>query len=95
MAGQGVERWIARAHLALADDLLQLEIPADLHRLKATNLELALDWRLKLRRAFETYFDRGYLVSDFISTFEGEERRNRYILQKINPELVAKIGLAS
>ncbi len=95
VAGQGVERWITRANLILTDELLQLEIPADLQRLKAANLELALDWRLKVRRAFEDYFSRGYLAIDFMSTFEGEERRNRYILQKIDPKLLIAIGLAS
>lgn len=95
VAGQGVERWITRANLVLTDELLQLEIPADLQRLKAANLELALDWRLKVRRAFENYFSRGYLAIDFMSTFEGEERRNRYILQKIDPKLLIAIGLAS
>lgn len=93
IAGQGVDCWIARADLALADELIQLEIPADLQRLKTANLELALDWRLKVRRAFEAYFNRGYLATDFISVFEGETRRNRYILQKSSPALLAAIGL--
>ena len=91
--GQSPERWIGRANLGLAGDLLQLEIPADIHPVKSTNLELALDWRLKVRTAFEKYFDLGYIATDFVTTFEGEERRNRYILQKATPPLLAEIGL--
>jgi predicted GNAT superfamily acetyltransferase len=93
VTGAGVERWIARANLVLEDELLQLEVPADIHPIKATNLELALDWRLKIRKAFEKYFEQGYITSDFITTFEQEKRRNRYILQKARPDLLAEIGV--
>jgi predicted GNAT superfamily acetyltransferase len=94
VAGKGVERRITQIHLNLETTLLQLEIPADLHRLKAADLELALDWRLKVRQAFETYFDKGYLATDFSSTFEQGERRNTYLLEKSTPDLLAEIGIA-
>ena len=90
--GQGLNRWIVRADLVLDDDLLQLEIPADIQPFKAVNMELALDWRLKVRKAFEKYFSQGYLATDFVSVFERGERRSRYILQKATPELLADIG---
>ena len=83
---------LSLANLVLEEELLQLEVPADIHPIKATSLELALDWRLKIRKAFERYFEQGYITSDFITTFEQEERRNRYILQKARPELLAEIG---
>lgn len=91
--GQGEGRWIGRANLALDDDLLYLEIPADIHAVKTANMELALDWRLKVRKAFEKYFNRGYLAVDFISTREQGERRNRYLLRRASPELLAEIGI--
>jgi len=90
--GQDLNRRIVRANLTLDHDLLQLEIPADIHPLKETDLELALDWRTKVRKALEQYFRQGYLATDFISTFEREQRRNRYILQKAIPALLADIG---
>jgi predicted GNAT superfamily acetyltransferase len=91
--GQGLSRRVVRANLALDDDLLHLEIPADIHPLKASNLELAMAWRTYVRQALERYFDQGYLITDFISTFEHDQRRNRYILRKATPELLADIGL--
>jgi predicted GNAT superfamily acetyltransferase len=91
--GQGIKRWVARSNLVLEDDLLQLEIPADIHPIKATNMELAYDWRIKVRKAFERYFEKGYIATDFISTVERGQRRNRYILQKRTPDLHAQIGI--
>jgi predicted GNAT superfamily acetyltransferase len=93
IAGRGVERTIVGSNLTLNDDLLYLETPADIHPLKSANLELAMDWRLKVREAFETYFARGYIATDFISAFEEGERRNRYLLQKSSAELLRKIGI--
>jgi chorismate synthase len=93
VAGKGVERRITQTQLDLETTPLQLEIPADLHRLKAAGLALALDWRLKVRRAFETYFAKGYLATDFSSTFEQGERRNAYLLEKSTPDLLAEIGI--
>ena len=72
---------------------LQLEIPADIHPVKAADLGLALDWRLKVRQAFETYFAKGYLATDFISKFEQGERHNYYLLEKSSQELLAEIGI--
>ena len=93
VAGKGVERRITQTQLDLETTPLQLEIPADLHRLKAADLALAFDWRLKVRQAFEAYFDQGYLATNFSSTFEQGERRNSYLLEKSTPELLAEIGI--
>jgi predicted GNAT superfamily acetyltransferase len=93
VAGKDVERRITQSHLNLDAARLQLEIPADLHRLKAADLALAFDWRLKVRQAFETYFDKGYLATGFSSTFEQGERRNSYLLENSTPNLLAEIGI--
>jgi predicted GNAT superfamily acetyltransferase len=93
VAGKDVERRIMQIHHNLETARLQLEIPADLHRLKAADLALAFDWRLKVRQAFETYFDQGYLATNFSSTFEQGERRNSYLLEKSTPDVLAKIGV--
>ncbi|HXV98593.1 MAG TPA: hypothetical protein VEC93_09225 [Anaerolineae bacterium] len=93
VAGKNVERRIRQIHLNLETTSLRLEIPADLHWLKAANLTLAFDWRLKVRQAFEAYFAKGYLATNFSSTFEQGERRNRYVLEKSTPDLLAEIGI--
>lgn len=93
--GQGVNRRIIKANLGLQAPHLLLEIPADIHPVKAASMELALDWRLKVRTAFEKYFAQGYIATDFISTLEQGQRRNRYLLQQTTPELLAEIGVVT
>ena len=91
--GEGATRWIVKANLGLDSEFALLETPADIHPVKEANLELALDWRLKVRKAFETYFGKGYIAVDFVSVIERGERRNRYVLQKNSAELTAEIGI--
>lgn len=91
--GTGTTRRVVHLSLDLASPLLLLEIPADIHLVKESDMALALDWRLKVREAFEHYFAQGYLATDFISTWESGERRNHYVLQKSSPELLAQIGV--
>ncbi len=92
--GEGTTRRIIRADLSLDANTLLLETPGDIHPIKAADMELALDWRLKVRNAFEKYFAKGYIAVDFISAIERGERRNRYVLQRSTPELLAEIGIA-
>jgi predicted GNAT superfamily acetyltransferase len=47
------------------DRELLVEIPPDITTMIAQDNELALDWRMKTRRIFQTYFDRGYTVAGF------------------------------
>ncbi len=82
VAGTGVERRVIRANLDLAATPLQLEIPADIHPLKAADMNLALDWRLQVRAAFEAYFGQGYQATDFVSITGSGERCNYYLLEK-------------
>lgn len=93
--GQDVQRRIVRSQLGLTSEMIQLEIPADIHPVKAANMELALDWRHKVRRALENYFGKGYIATDFISTVSRGQRHNRYLLQKAKPELLAEIGVVT
>jgi predicted GNAT superfamily acetyltransferase len=48
----------------------------DIQAMRQENLPLALDWRLKTREIFETYFARGYLSVDFARA----EQYNLYTL---------------
>lgn len=92
VAETGIERRIIRASFDLDTTPLQLEIPADIHPIKAADLNLALEWRLKVREAFETYFGQGYILTDFISGLASGERRSHYLLEKSTPALLADIG---
>ncbi|MEJ2597145.1 MAG: GNAT family N-acetyltransferase [Anaerolineales bacterium] len=59
--------------------LVLVEIPSDYQELKASDLELAHEWRLQTRLLFETLFERGYLVTDFIH-LPGALARSYYVL---------------
>jgi len=91
--GQEPNRWIIKADLSLDADTILLEIPANIHAVKKANMELAIDWRLRVRKAFEKYFNKGYLAVNFISVVERGQRRNRYVLQKGTPARLAEIGI--
>lgn len=59
--------------------LILVEIPADFHSLKTIHPALALEWRLHTRTIFESAFERGYLVTDFIH-LPGAYPRSFYVL---------------
>jgi predicted GNAT superfamily acetyltransferase len=61
------------------DTLILVEIPADFQGLKSAEPGLALEWRLQTRQIFETLFDQGYLVTDFIY-LRGTSPRSYYVL---------------
>lgn len=52
---------------AARGDQLLIEIPANFQSIKATDMELALRWRLETRQRFEEAFAQGYVVDDLIS----------------------------
>ena len=59
-------------------DSFCIEIPSDYQAVKKSNLELALNWRVKFRDLCLKYFDLGYQVIDYHSFKEGEKRLNFY-----------------
>lgn len=69
--------------LALPSDssqpLLMVEIPTDFNSLKQSSPQLALDWREQSRKIFESLFELGYLVTDFIF-YQGKPKRSYYVL---------------
>lgn len=76
------------ARLELENDILFFQIPRDFYQmLRETDVEMPevrkipIDWRLETRRAFQSYFERGYRVVDFFPARE-EPRKNYYILQR-------------
>jgi predicted GNAT superfamily acetyltransferase len=60
-------------------NILLVEIPPNFMALKDANADLALEWRLHTRQAFEALFDQGYLVTDFVHE-TGDPSRSVYIL---------------
>jgi predicted GNAT superfamily acetyltransferase len=72
---------------------LALEVPTDIQGLKRGDMSLAIDWRLRVREAFETYLDRGYIVTDFVTNGVGKTRRGAYILSPLTDELRERIGI--
>jgi predicted GNAT superfamily acetyltransferase len=54
-----------KADLEIDDDALLIEIPENINRIMAQDMELALDWRLKIRELCRAYFARGYAVKGF------------------------------
>jgi predicted GNAT superfamily acetyltransferase len=56
-----------------------LEIPSDFYALKATDFNLALNWRLHVRDLLQDLFKRGYLITDFVF-LKSEHPRSFYVL---------------
>ena len=66
-----------------------IEIPADFLALKAADPALALRWRLSTRAAFETLFDQGFAVTDFISA----ANRVAYVLTQETIMIIDRVTL--
>ena len=56
-----------------------VEIPANFLALKSADSDLAQQWRLHSRTIFETLFEHGYLVTDFVY-LPGNTPRSFYVL---------------
>lgn len=88
----GSGRWayerVLPARLGIEGDPLFVRIPRDFYSmLRETDVEtsavrqIPIDWRMETRRAFQTFFERGYRVVDFFTTRD-DHRRNFYVLRK-------------
>ncbi|MEJ2556817.1 MAG: hypothetical protein P8186_11440, partial [Anaerolineae bacterium] len=91
--GCGVSRRVVAFHTDLDALSLSVEVPADIQQLKRDDMALAHDWRLRVREAFETYLDRGYVVTGFVTRGQGETRRNSYTLLRTTDDLTEWIGV--
>ena len=81
MDPSGFPHPVSRSEFQLGKELsiLLVEIPADFQTLKASDLKLALQWRLHSRSLFEELFNAGYLVTDFVRT-DDHPSRSYYVL---------------
>jgi predicted GNAT superfamily acetyltransferase len=91
--GTGVTRRVTGFDADLDALRLALEVPTDIQGLKRDDMSLAIDWRLRVREAFETYLDRGYIVTDFVIDGMGKTRRGAYILEPLTDELRDWVGI--
>ncbi len=67
--------------LTLTATHLLVEVPPDIQAIKTTDLTLAQDWRMVTRLIFETYFERGYTVTEFATSLLAGQRRNFYLME--------------
>ncbi len=72
-----------RPDLALTDDVLLLEIPADIDEMKIANIEAAHKWRKLIQTTFLHYFKAGYYVNSLQVKREGNTRRTYYVLERL------------
>ena len=68
--------------LDLSEPELLLEVPPDWDVLCQAAPRVAEAWHSAVRRAFQTYFPRGYRAVDFAPAEEGGRRRPLYVLRK-------------
>lgn len=61
-------------------NLALVEIPPDFQRLKRADLGLAAEWRALTRTIFETAFQNGYVVTDFVHLKGEKFPRSYYVL---------------
>ncbi len=63
---EGAQPVSSACDLDLEEARLLVAIPADVQRLKAASLDLALAWRAETRSALTTYFGRGYTATALV-----------------------------
>lgn len=69
--------------LSLTDDVLLLEIPDDIDKMKDLNIQTARKWRELVQKAFLNYFDAGYYVNSLQVERKGNTRRVCYVLERL------------
>lgn len=71
------------ADLTLTNDVLLLEIPDDIEKIKNSNIQVARKWRELVQKAFLYYFDAGYYINSLHIEREGNIRRTYYVLERL------------
>ena len=72
--------------LSLTDDVLLLEIPADIDKMKTANIDAAHRWRELIQKAFLHYFNAGYYVNSLQVEREDDTRRVCYVLERLTKQ---------
>ncbi len=76
----------AEKTLAPSGSLVLLEIPAQYRVIEASNEQLAVAWRLHVRKVFQQMFARGYIVTDFLTEQHEGRERSFYLLGYDGPQ---------
>ena len=63
-------------------DLVSLDVPAGMNRLRKANLDASMAWREATREVFTAYFKRGYYLVDILTLAEAGNETFLYILRK-------------
>ena len=69
--------------LELDDDVLLIQNPPDLNVIKRVDLGIARGWRESTRDIFETYFQRGYMITEFARSME-PQMPNIYKMERLD-----------
>lgn len=77
----GILRPVA-SHLDLEADVLLVEVPPEFQAIKLKSMDLAREWRQISGTVFMSYFNRGYVATDFISETQDSGRQNFYVLTR-------------
>ena len=72
--------------LSLTDDVLLLEIPADIDEMKIANIDAAHRWRELIQKAFLHYFNAGYYVNSLQVERKDDTRRVCYVLERLTKQ---------
>ena len=67
--------------LEQSEKQLLVEVPSDFDAICHEDRSMALDWRKKIRKILQHYFNQGYVVSDFL-VISGLPRQTFYLLNK-------------
>jgi predicted GNAT superfamily acetyltransferase len=59
--------------------IVMVEIPSNFSQIKRQNTDLVIKWRFQTRSLFETLFQSGYLITDFVH-LAGQMPRSFYVL---------------
>jgi len=70
--------------LTLTNDVLLLEIPDDIDKIKESNIQVARKWRELVQKALIHYFDAGYYINSLQVEREGNTRRTYYVLERLS-----------
>ncbi len=63
--GHGTAQRLVEYDSKSEEEAVRVEVPVDIQAIRKEDMALAVDWRLKTREIFETYFRRGYVAVDF------------------------------
>jgi predicted GNAT superfamily acetyltransferase len=64
------------------DEQVAIEIPSDINKLQAENIELAIEWRRATRQAFIEAFGQGYIAAGFYRMNRDGQDYGVYLLKK-------------